>query len=101
VKIVKVKFLERVSVCFLHGESKCIKYCFGSMRFCGGSGSADPCLRLIDPVFDWDPAVIDHDTREKIFVHIFFVLNSFGMYIYIIYQIESERVEKSRNQCVF
>jgi hypothetical protein len=64
------------------------------MRFCGGSGSADPCLRLIDPDFDWDPAVIDHDAREKIFVHIFFVLNSFGMYIYIIYHIESERVEK-------
>jgi hypothetical protein len=55
----------------------------------------------MDPDFDWDPAVIDHDTMEKIFVHIFFVLNSFGMYIYIIYQIESERVEKSRNQCVF
>ncbi len=47
------------------------------MRFCGGSGSADPCLRLMDPDFDRDPAVIDHHAREKIFEHIFFVLNTF------------------------
>ncbi len=63
-------------------------HCFRSMTFWGGSGSgsADPCLWLMDP----DPAivVIDHqDANKKTnFLTQFFLLITFWRYIYIIFQ---------------
>jgi hypothetical protein len=40
--------------------------CCGSMTFwCGsGSGSADPCLSLMDPVVDSDPAIFVIDLQD-------------------------------------
>jgi hypothetical protein len=53
------------------------KQCCGSMTFLGGSGSADPCLWLMDPDPDSDPDpsifVIDLQdaSKKQIFITIF------------------------------
>ncbi len=38
--------------------------CCGSMTFWGGSGSADPCLGLMDPDSDPDPAIFVIDLQD-------------------------------------
>jgi hypothetical protein len=55
-----------VGAAWVHSEYA--KQCSGSMTFWCGSGSADPCLLLIDPNADPDPTifVIDlQDTNKK------------------------------------
>ncbi len=68
----------------------CKMQCCGYMTFwCGsrsGSGSADPCLWLIDP----DPAIFVVDLQDAnkkvIFLLKVFLLIIFGRYIYIIFK---------------
>ncbi len=74
--------------------------CCGSMTFWCGSGSADPCLWLMDP----DPSIfiIDlQDATKNYFKKRFFLHITFWRYFYIILQ--KLRVKKksqnSRNQC--
>ncbi len=65
--------------------NKGLQQCCGSMTFwCGsGSGSADPCLWLMDP----DPFVIDiQDANKKLIFILFFLLITFWRYIYIFFQ---------------
>ncbi len=79
--------------------------CRGSMTFWGGSGSAVPCLLLMDPDLDSDP---DPDPgsgscyfrhwplrcqQKTNFLTQFFLLITFWSYIYIIFQ--RQKVKKS------
>jgi hypothetical protein len=41
-----------------------LEQCSGSMTFWCGSGSADPCLGLMDPDADPDPAIFVIDLQE-------------------------------------
>ncbi len=64
-------------------------HCSGSMTFWCGSGSADPCLWLMDP--DPNPAILIvdlQDAKKKLIKKSFFCLLLFGgtvQYIYIIF----------------
>jgi hypothetical protein len=40
------------------------KQCSGSMTFWRGSGSGDPCLSLMDPDYDPDPAIFVTDLQD-------------------------------------
>ncbi len=71
-----------------------------------GSGSADPCLWLMDPDSDPDPAsyVIDLLRRQqKLIYKKVFLLITFWRYIYIIFQREKvkKKSQNSRNQVFF
>ncbi len=64
--------------------------CCGSMTFWGGSGSADPCLWLMDPDSDPDPAIFVIDlqdaSKKLIFQHNFFAYYFLKVHLYIIFQ---------------
>jgi hypothetical protein len=76
--------------------------CSGSMTFWCGSGSADPCLCLVD----LDPGsgfcYFRHwpsRCRQKTnFLKKFFLLITFCRYIYIIFQRQKSKRSKKRNQ---
>ncbi len=72
---------------FSVADPVCFWQCSGSMTFwCGsGSGSADPCLWLMDPDPDADPSIFIIDLRitnlKEVFLH-----STFWRYFYIIFQ---------------
>jgi hypothetical protein len=75
-----------------------VNQCCGSVTFWYGSGSADPCLWLMDP----DPAIFVIDLQEAF--KNYFLLITFWRYIYIIFQIlkcRREVTKNSRNQRFF
>ncbi len=83
-----------------HWSSIANYVCCGSMIFCRRSGSADPCLLLVDP--DPDPAffvIYPQDAHKKPFL-IFFCFFTFWRYIYNIFQrLKVKKKSKSiRNQ---
>ncbi len=72
--------------------------CCGSMTIWGGSGSADPCLRLMDP----DPAILVIDLQDaNLFFYTIFSAYYFWSYIYVhhLSKIKSQKeIQNSRNQ---
>ncbi len=86
------------------------RQCCGSMTFWGGSGSADPCLWLMDPdsVPDPDPGPgscyycnwPSRCQQKTNFLTQFFLLITFWSYIYIIFQRLKiqQKSQNSRNQ---
>jgi hypothetical protein len=87
-----LKFLpKKFSLCSqIYGVG--IQQCCGSMTFWGGSGSgsADPCLWLVDPDPDSDPDpaiyVTNLQDASKKLITQFFLFITFWSYIYTIFQ---------------
>jgi hypothetical protein len=73
------------------------RQCSGSMTFCCGSGSAEPCLRLMDPDPDSDPAIfvieLQDASKKLVLYHNFFCLLLFeGRFTLIFKDKKSKRV---------
>jgi hypothetical protein len=76
------------------------KQCSGSMTFWCGSGSADPCLKLMDP--DPNPDLLflsltfKMPTKNKFFKKVFLYI-TFLRYLYIIFKVK-KMSQNRRNQ---
>jgi hypothetical protein len=63
----------------------CFRQCCGFMTFLCGSGSADPCLWLMDPDRSISSLTFKSPTKNNFFKKVFLLI-TFWRYVYIIFQ---------------